>query len=854
MQFTAFAVPLAVAAAMCFALGAYGWRRASYPGANSYALSMVLAGWWSLGYALELASADAAQAELFARLQYLGIVVLPVSWLAFSVQYTGGTISRREIAGLLVVPALTLAMLATNDYHGLIWDRYRMVEVHGLRMLEISRGGWFWFHTAYSYALLLLATVILVRLLGRSPRPYRGQALVLLVALLAPFLASIAYLAGLRPLGRLDLTGFMFVVTGLAMLWGMGRFHLLDIVPIASAAVIESMADGMLVLDRRRRLIWANPSAERLLGAPAATLLGRPIGDVAAAYANLLDRLKEGKEGSTEVWLDHQGRRACYDLRLSELLDDHRREPRGLVVTLRDVTAARRAQEALARSEARYRSIFDTAPSLILSVRGDGTIASVNRRTEPILGYRPEEIVSRRLEELVHPDDWPRLRRRLMDTLDAARPGGEEYRMLRKDGRAVPVHAHWAFLPDEDGPGAAVHLIEDLTERRRLEAQYRQAQKMEAVGQLAGGIAHDFNNLLTVISGHSDFLREELAGKPALLQDVEGIRQAGERAALLTRQLLAFSRRQVLEVKVMSLNEVIAGMASMLARTLGEQIALEVRLADDLWHVRADRAQIEQVVLNLALNARDAMPEGGTLTLETANVELDAGFVQEHLGSKPGPHVRLSVEDTGVGMPPEVMAHLFEPFFSTKGPDRGTGMGLASVYGIIKQLGGNIYVESQPGQGTSFRIYLARAEEPASVASTRSERPPVPRGTETILVVEDEKAVRALASSALRRLGYTVLEAAGAEEAMAHWRHSAHRPDLVLTDVVMPGMNGPELVQALRATRSGHGRPADVPVLYMTGYCQGEGGSQSLDGHVMQKPFDIGDLSRTVRRILDGGH
>jgi PAS domain S-box-containing protein len=644
----------------------------------------------------------------------------------------------------------------------------------------------------------------------------------------------------------------MFTITGLAMFWGLQRFMLLDMAPASGAAALEAMGDGMLVLDGRNRVVEINAVAAQALGLQPAEAVGRTVQVLLARFPELVEACTRAPSEQEGVWLEREGERHYFDVRV--LTPGVARPDAGFrVVVLRDITPARQAQEALAESEARYRGIVQTAPSLILSVAGTGVVTSCNRRVEAVLGYRPDEVVGRGLEDLVHPEDWPGLREGLAATEEADRPYSQEYRMMAKDGEPVHVCAHWALLSGVGDPGATVHIIDDLTDRRRLEAQYRQAQKMEAIGQLAGGVAHDFNNLLTVINGYTDFLRDELAREGRALGDVEEIKRAGERAAALTRQLLAFSRRQRQEVRVICLNEVIEGMVGMLERVLGERITLVVRLAEDLGRVRADRGQIEQVILNLVLNARDAMPEGGTLTLETANVELDIAFLREHPEARPGPHVRLSVTDTGVGMTPEVMSHLFEPFFTTKERDKGTGLGLATIYGIVRQTGGIIYAESRPGEGSTFRAYLPRDTHGSLPAGAEPCEAVMPRGSETILVVEDEESVRALTSSALRKLGYTVLEASGAAEALDHWRNSTRRPDLVVADMVMPDVNGPELIRVLRAIEDEYGEPTGpVPVLFMTGYAHGDHESQSLGGHVMQKPFDIADLARLVRQALDG--
>jgi signal transduction histidine kinase/CheY-like chemotaxis protein len=387
----------------------------------------------------------------------------------------------------------------------------------------------------------------------------------------------------------------------------------------------------------------------------------------------------------------------------------------------------------------------------------------------------------------------------------------------------------------------------DVTDHRHLEEQVRQSQKMDAVGQLAGGIAHDFNNLLTAILGNTQLLLRDLPPGDVKREDVDEIRKASERAAGLTRQLLAYSRRQMLQPKVLDLNAVVAEMDRMLRRLIGEHITFTTALAPELGHVRADPSQIEQVVVNLVLNARDAMEGGGVVTIETANVELDEAFVQEHLGAVAGPFVMLAVSDTGTGMTPAVRAHLFEPFFTTKPVGKGTGLGLATVYGIVKQSGGYIAVRTEPGRGSSFKLYLPRIAAPVTEVPAPTPRPAV-RGAETVLVVEDEEAVLTLSRRALETQGYTVLAASGGADAVRIAERHGGTIHLLLTDVVMPGMSGRELAAQLAARRPG------LRVVYMSGYpgdTAARAGALAHGTAFLQKPFEPDLLARKVREALD---
>ncbi len=385
-------------------------------------------------------------------------------------------------------------------------------------------------------------------------------------------------------------------------------------------------------------------------------------------------------------------------------------------------------------------------------------------------------------------------------------------------------------------------------EMAALQEQLRQSQKMEAIGQLAGGIAHDFNNLLTVISGYSEFSLRELQGDSDLRENLEEIKKAAQRASDLTRQLLAFSRRQILEVKVLDLNIVLRDLDKMLRRVIGEDIELVTILAENLGRVKTDRGQIEQVIMNLSINAKDAIPTGGKLTIETANVKLDEEYAHSHIAVTPGRYVMLSVSDTGVGMTPEVRDRVFEPFFTTKEMGKGTGLGLSTVYGIVKQSGGNIWVYSEPGRGTTFKIYLPRMDEPLDERVKRMVEKELPRGDETILLVEDDKEVRMLAMRILKTQGYRVLEASHGGDALQVLKEREGSIHLLLTDVVMPEMSGRELANRLIPFHP------KMKVLYMSGYTDNaivHHGVLDKGVNYIQKPFTVDGLARKVREVLD---
>ena len=510
----------------------------------------------------------------------------------------------------------------------------------------------------------------------------------------------------------------------------------------------------------------------------------------------------------------------------------------------------RAADEAVRESDARFRAIFERAAVGIVITAFDGRVTASNSTFHDMLGYDEEELSRMAGTDLVHPEDaaaTAALARELAaGTRDHYR---SERRYVRWDGEVVWGRVAGSVLRGADGrPQFEVAMVENITDQKLLEEQLRQSQKMEAVGLLAGGVAHDFNNLLTVISGSTELLLGDAAELDPSRGRLQAIRTAADQAAALARQLLAFSRKQVLQPKVLDLNIAVAETESMLRRLIGEHIELTTALDPELGVVRADPGQIGQVILNLAVNARDAMATGGRLTIETANLDLDEVEARHRLALEPGRYVTISVTDTGHGMDEETQARIFEPFFTTKEQGRGTGLGLATVYGILAQSGGGIDVASAPGAGTTFTVCLPRLDEGAAEHEQPARVPRPARGSETILLVEDETAVRTLFVDVLEAEGYSVLAADDVEDALRLGDAHGGPIDLVLTDVVMPGMNGPELAGRLLGAR-----PA-LKVVFMSGYTDdavARNGVLEPGAMFLQKPFSIDVLLRTVREVLD---
>jgi two-component system cell cycle sensor histidine kinase/response regulator CckA len=624
--------------------------------------------------------------------------------------------------------------------------------------------------------------------------------------------------------------------------------HLRAIINTAFNAVIGMNAQGMIT-------DW-NPQAEVSFGRSHGEAIGQKLAEliIPPRHRDVYERglqhfLRTGEEGQVLnrrvelTGLRRDGTEFPIELSICAL---KRRGSYVFNALIADITERKRAEE----NRVRLASIVESSEDAIIGKTLDGIVMSWNRAAERMFGYTPEEAIGKPIGLLIpqdHPDEESQISARVKR--------GEhvthfETVRRRKDGKEINIAL--TISPIEDGAGMIIgfsKIARDITEQKALEAQLRQSQKMEGVGQLAGGIAHDFNNLLTVINSYSAMVLGELDFSNYLVRNwIEQIKEAGHRAASLTRQLLMFSRQQVLEPKVVDLNEVTSNTAKLLRRLIGEDITQVLCLHPALGRVKIDPGQMEQIIMNLAVNARDAMPGGGELTIETGNVELDNAYARKHALVQPGPYVMLAVSDTGCGMDADTQARIFEPFFTTKGPGKGTGLGLATVYGIVKQSGGNIWVNSELGKGTTLKIYLPRVDKTSKLPEPGAAPAEVLRGSETVLLVEDDEMVRALAQTILERYGYHVLAARNAHDALRLAQEGPGQIHLLLTDTIMPVMNGPELAKRFRSIRP------ETKVLFMSGYTDKvivntaalEPGTAFL-----QKPFTPQTLTHKVREVLN---
>jgi len=1216
-QQSPFVVPLVITAVVAGTVGAYALRQRSAPGARPFTVLMWAIALWSLCYALALGSLGLSAKVLWEKMAYLGVVTMPAAWLLFVQEYTQQEwlLRGRRRAWLVVEPVVTLILLATTARHGLVWSRmYLQPHYAQMPILLVDHGPWFWVHTVYSYVLMALGLLLLLRTLSRPSRLYRRQALTLLVGMLLPWVGNFLLITGLNPIAPIDPQPFLATIAGGIVAWGLLHFRLFDVVPVARAAVMEAMDSALFVLDVHNHVVDVNAAAQHLLGRKPAQVIGHPAGEVLAGCGALAGAGTLPAQSREEVWWDTAVGRRCfaatasplrdargegvgrllalhdvtelknveaevrrrneelatlYDVALELIAQHDVRQLLGLIVqratdlmdgvsgglylyrpenddlefvvgykmsepfvgiTLRrgeglsgkvldtgqplivddygqwpdrapswanvalggvaavplrwgqsilgvinvsrpmeapftaadirlltlfanqaaaalesiqlyealqrelverkqtaealrnrseelaalqatalDIVAAHelpallqaiveratrllhtrggglylcdaerrevkcvvsyntprdytgvvlkygegaagtaaesgqpvlvddyrtwegradvfegdqpfravlsvpmiwqgqvvgvlhvleeaqarhfdsadlellsmfanyaaiavenarlyermqrelaereRVEMDLRRSEARYRGVVEDQTELISRFSPDWNLTFVNDATCRFAAKKREELLGQSIMADVPPEDQPRVSQTIASISREHPVVTVENRVIRADGQL-----RWYQWTDRGIFGADGRVVEyqsvgrDISERRRaeeeragLETQLRQAQRMEAIGLLAGGVAHEFNNLLTVILGNVELTLSDVELAEPLRRVFNTIQRTAVRAAALTRQLLAFSRRQVLHQDSLDLNAVISGFTDMLKRVVERNIDLHIELAPSVQPVFGDGAALEQVLMNLVLNGRDAMPGGGVLTIRTADATLGEAFSRTHPDAHPGPYVRLSVTDTGEGMDEEALSRVFQPFFTTKEIGKGTGLGLSVIYGIVKGHGGVIDVESQVGHGTRFDLYFPAHQQQGEKAAPAPSGP-ARGGTETILVVEDEPAVRELAQTSLRSLGYTVLLATDGREAVNIFAANQKRIDLLVIDAVMPRMSGKEACTEIVKLRPG------LPVLFITGYAADAVDLRTGCGEraaVLQKPFALSELAEKVRGVLD---
>ena len=688
-----------------------------------------------------------------------------------------------------------------------------------------------WLQMLALYSPLLIPAIVFPLLLSMAQEQFAWSVVLVLVSFVA---------AG----------GRMFVVQRQLLIRSRELQHNVSLL----RGITEGTTDAVFVKDLQGRYLMINSAGAAFAGRSMDEILGKTDRDLfspdTAEVVMDKDRqvLVQGVTQTFEESSTSNGVSRIYLSTKGPYRDAHG-DIIGLLGVARDITERKRAEEEMRQSQQKLHIHFEHTPLAVVEWDMDFRVAAWNPSAERIFGYSRQEALGQHARFIVPPQYREHVDQVWQALLKQAGGTRSTNDNITKDGRSISCEWYNTPLVDDSGRVLGVaSLVQDVTERVALEERLRQSQKMEAVGRLAGGVAHDFNNLLTVILGYSQILADGLPEGSRLADNTAQIKSAADRAAGITRQLLAFSRKSVLSPRVINLNDVVLNLDSLLRRLIGEDIEVRTLPANDLGSVKADPSQIEQVLMNLALNARDAMPRGGTVALETANATLDGTYARDHQSVEPGRYVMLAVSDTGEGMTPETQARIFEPFYTTKEVGKGTGLGLSMVYGIVKQSGGYIWVYSEPGRGTTFKIYLPRVDQSAELVRGDNRQAKVQRGTETILLVEDDEQLRRLSSSVLAHCGYNVLVASSPEEGLAICKATSHDIRLLVTDVVMPRMNGRQLAEQVQQIR-----PA-MRVLYISGYTNDaivHYGVLDPGLWFLPKPYTLSALIAKVREVLD---
>lgn len=967
------AVLLVLLSLFCIAFMAVLWRRRERSGAVSLLVLIGGATIWSAAGAAELVFTNLDLVILACQIKYLGILIIPSAWIAFSLQFahTRRNLSRPSILALSAFPVFGTAVTFTNAWHGLVWTETWIAWQGPLHMFGAVRGPFYWAIVAHAYVLLCVGTVLLIRSVMHRHRLHRKQALLLLVMILAPLSFNLVHQLRISPIPYLDLTPMAFTICALVLTWDFLRYGLLfSRYPVSKDQIIESMCEGVVLLDLEHRVLDLNTAAKRMLNAEGEDLRGLPIEsaleiptDLAALGSDSWDLVRlasDGEQHTYEVGV------SPYRVRFAGVV--------GYVLVLRDVTERNRTQAALHEIDLRYRALFNTMADAVLVFGLNGKIEDANDAACSQLGYTREALQQVSIwNVLSHTEDG------IGTTLHTLEERGHvrfESEHVHRTGAHIPVELNlsmveygqtwhvlsiarditmrkkaenelrqseetraavfnqssngivltrlksgqfvdvnttmlqligrdrdsvlektasdlglWADRADMEACEAALAaegrvrdmevgmrvadetipcvlsaetvILNNLTfglwevrdnrekkraeeEQERLRVQLYEAQKMESVGRLAGGIAHDFNNILAVILGYSEMLASELPKDSDARASVNEIATAGERARNLVRQLLAFGRKQVLTIRVLDLNEIVTGFKPMLRRLIREDITVEFNLASEPVRTKADAGQLEHILLNLCVNASDAIDTAGTIRIETRSVRLDEALPKANPRVKPGVYASLVVSDTGHGMDKDTLEQIFDPFFTTKETGKGTGLGLATVFGIVKQHGGEIDVQSHPGRGTTFRIYLpeyADTDPPARESKSMMR----PRGTgQTILVLEDEEAVRSMLCRLLTRHGYRVAASRTVDECLS-LAESMEHIDLLITDAVMTDMNSIEARDRVAAMRP------NVNTLFISAYANEVIATLGAPGKrvdVLPKPFTAQALCDKVEQLL----
>jgi PAS domain S-box-containing protein len=845
-----YAILLICAVGISAALGITVLKYRPTLGTQSFAVLMGAVCMWAFLCIFEVISYDLPIKQFSGNLKYLFIVTIPVAWLAFSLFYSNRLrrLGPRRLALLSVVPAVTLLMTATNGYHQLMFQGVEWHRANNLIIPVRHFGPWFWVHTVYSYGLLFLGFLFLARSTVDSQRLYRRQGLSLLIAALAPWLCNMLFVFSGDRSPRLDLTPFAFTLSGLAVMWGIVRYRLLDIIPVARDIVIQNMNDGVIVLDSHQRILDLNPAAVELVGHQQQSLIGRPAGDVLPWWPRLPEPngFIDGRTMPLNIELEHRSDQRHLQISLSNLIYNDKLI--GCLAILRDVTDMKKAQDALRQSQERFKSLSENAPVIIFTLDAAGKLTYVNPACVTGLGHDRHELLGQPFSALLPEDQREGFSEMVVGLIRGQTRVTENTICIRKkDGEERLFDFSAAVNSDEEGRiNGIIGFAKDITEEDHLKAQLFQAQKMEAIGTLAGGVAHDFNNLLMGMQANVSLLRLDNESTEQSYEKLTRIEEQIQSGASLTRQLLGYARKGKYVVSAIDVHPLIQETLEVVQRT-NKNIRVHYDLKAAPAVLEADRGQMELVFLNLFVNAVDAMPKGGDLSVTTEWVRHPdgAGLWPEKVA--PGRYIEISVTDTGVGMEPAVMERIFEPFFTTKEVGRGTGLGLASVYGVVKNHCGHIRVTSTVGQGTTFVMLFPPATTIAATAAPAAAEPIVYAEGRYVLLVDDEAPILQYIGEMVHSLGFKVHLAGSGLEAIRLFKAHHKQIDFVILDMIMPDTDGWQVFKALKATAP------EVKVIIASGYGLSEQSQSILEQgpHLMlPKPFTRSELAEAIAKLL----
>lgn len=705
MTFTPYDILLVLAAVTALALAILAWHRKLNRGATSFALLMLAVALWCSGHIMEMSAADLSGKIFWADIQFIAIVSIPVFWIAFILPYTGHTarLPLSRAVCLSIVPAVSLVMAWTNNLHGFFFSNSEIITKNNFSFLTRAFNTGFWIHSFYSYLLLLIGTILLIRTILRTSNPYRGRSVLLLAGALTPWACNALYIFRIGPFAYFDLTPFGFTLSGLLFGLGIFQFHFLDIVPIAYGTVFHNMNEGLILLDPGSRIINLNPAARKILDVKTSEAIGAQVTEVFSRWPDLLEGYR-GHNMNYDFEFKKNNSGLIYNVAVSHLY--MKKILRGYLITMRDITAHKKSETELRKSEEMFKALSENAADIIYTLEADGSFSYVNPAWKKILGYSRQETLGMYFIEFTRKEDSERSVQIFRELIKDRRVFTDTIIKLQHRDGSIRVFTGSAS-PNIDASGKIIGItgsLKDITDQQKLATELQQAHKMEAVGTLASAIVHDFNNIFMAIQGNISLIRKRIDQEEYAYQKIRNIEQSVDKGTELTRQLLSFVLGSQYVVTPTNLNDIVRRTSNMFSSG-SKQIKIYKHYQNNLWLVDLDPVQVGKVLMNIYKNAAEAMDGKGELYVGTKNITLGTHFVKPFRAA-PGKYVEISIRDTGCGMSEEIKQKIFEPFFTTREPGKGSGLGLSFAYGIIKSHNGFIDVHTKENEGSAFDIYL----------------------------------------------------------------------------------------------------------------------------------------------------